>query len=193
MKKFLLIAALALSSAAMAAGQSNPVDMSGLSKDQLLQLAQQAEAMKKETVKDPVSISANVRNEAEAWGSLGANMGKAMVGAAKEVGIAANDFASTDLGKITVGLVAYKLVGKELISTFVGFFILIFGSVMALWMLLTKRWSDVRYEYVPVLWGAFQKRRVLESKTSGDVLAGKLIGAAVCFFICMLVGLKTMF
>ena len=191
MKKFLMAAALVFSTTAMALAQPNPVDMTGLSKDQLLQLAQQAEDMKKHS-KDPVNISAQVRNEATAWADLGANMGKAMVGAAKEVGIAANEFASTDLGKITVGLVAYKLVGKELLSMTMGVIIVLFGLTVSVWMLTTRRWSDVKYEYVPMLWGAYQRRRVITSETSGDVVAGKLIGAGVCFGLCLLVGLKTM-
>lgn len=187
MKKiFAFVVAAIMATSAMAV----EVDTRDLTDAQKAALQAQIEQLKTEK-SDPQNISKTVRHEAEAWGELGGNMGKALVGAAKEIGVAANDFAGTSLGKVTVGVVIYKLMGKDIVSMITGGFILIFGFAMSTWIITTRRWSKVQYEYIPVLWGAFQRRRVVSSDTDGDVVVGKLIG--ICFAITLLVGLKTMF
>lgn len=190
MKKFLMITLLALSTTAFAA--EDYVKTTGLSAQQQAEIALQVAKMKSDK-SEPVAISETVRHEAMAWTDLGANMGKAMVGAAKEVGVAANEFSQTDLGKVTVAIVAYKIVGKDVLAAVLGTGILVFGMTMAAWILTTRRWSEVTYERIPVMWGAFTVKRVIKSDTSGDVVAGKLIGAGVCFGLTLLVGLKTIF
>ncbi len=92
MKKILMILAVAL---ACVTASAQTIDTSGLSKQQMMELATKAAEMK-----SPSNMSAEVRREAAAWGELGANMGKAVVGAAREVGVAANDFAQTPLGVV---------------------------------------------------------------------------------------------
>lgn len=51
------------------------------------------------------------------WAEVGANIGKGLVGAARELGSAANDFAKTDVGKLTVVIIVWKMMGKELSET----------------------------------------------------------------------------
>ncbi len=43
-------------------------------------------------------------------------IGKAIAGAAKEVGIGVNEFVKTDVGMIVSGIIIYKLIGKEIID-----------------------------------------------------------------------------
>lgn len=190
MKKFLmtLALALALSSTAMAAAPP-AVDVSGLTAEQVADLVTKAAAMKKE----PVNVSAVVRSEAEAWGTLGANMGRAMVGAAREVGVAANDFAGTDLGKITVALVAYKLVGRDLLGVIVGSGILFAGFAVLWYLLTTKRMGTVEYEYKPVLFGLWQKQVVKTYEISDDAILARVMACFVVIIVTLIAGLKTMF
>lgn len=166
------------------------IDTSKLSKAQVAELAAQAEKM---ASPDPQTVSATVRKEAEAWGELGANMGKAMVGAAREVGVASNEFAQTSLGKVVVGIVAYKVVGKDLLGVVFGALILTIGYSLAIWILTTKRWSDVQYEYEPILWGMYKKQRILKSHTDSDVVTTKVITGGILIVLTTLVGLKTIF
>ncbi|KAI9549461.1 hypothetical protein GHT06_001861 [Daphnia sinensis] len=94
MKK--VLASLALLFATSAFSTTSTVDVRNLTPEQVAQVQKQVS----ELSSTPVNVSASVRKEAEAWGELGANMGKAMVGAAKEVGVASNEFAQTGLAFI---------------------------------------------------------------------------------------------
>lgn len=152
------------------------VNTNGLSSEQIAQLDRQAQSMKS----DPAAVSTKVRHEAEAWGELGTNMGKAMVGAARELGVAANEFAVTPLGTVVVGITAYKIIGRDLLGALVGSLILIFGYTIGFWMLLTNRWSTIQYEYKPILWGAFERRRILKISSDEDTTQVRVVvGSAI--------------
>lgn len=159
-----------------------------LTPEQAAQLAKQAD-----TASTVQGVSQALRTEANAWGEMGANMGKAMVGAAKELGIAANEFAQTPLGKVTVALVIYKIAGEDIASKVVGLGIMLFMFSVAVWLLRTSRFSEVKYEFVPILWGALTVKREVECKTSRDAAIGKMLGAFVSSVIGLLVGLGVMF
>jgi hypothetical protein len=190
MKKFITVLALCVASTAFAgAAATTSLDVSKLTPEQIEKIKSQVSDMSKE----PTNISANVRKEAEAWGELGANMGKAMVGAAREVGVASNEFASTSLGKVVVAIVAYKVIGKDILGVIVGSFILIIGYSLSIWFLTTLRWSDVTYEYSPTLWGMYNKQRVVKSHTDSDIVFGRLFGAGILAGLTTLVGLATIF
>lgn len=192
MKKFFLILSLMASSAVFAAtSQTQPstIDVSKLTPAQIAQLNNQVTEMTKE----PVNVSASVRKEAAAWGELGANMGRAMVGAAKEVGVAADEFSQTSLGKIVVFLAAYKIIGKDVLSVVFGSFVLIFGYSLAIWAFYTRRWSEVTYERVPVLFGLMHRNRVVECETSSDALLAKCVVGGGALILSSLVGLNIIF
>ena len=183
-----LLAALALgiSTAHAAVVQ---VDTSGLSTEQVAQLKQQAQSMKS----DPANVSAKVRQEAEAWSELGANMGKAMVGAAREVGVAANEFAVTPLGTVVVGLTAYKIVGRDFLGVIVGSFIMLFGYSIAFWMFLTRRWSNIQYEYKPILWGAFERRKIVKISSDEDTTQVRVVTGAIILGVTTIIALFVIF
>ena len=148
MKKFLIGAVLSMT-AMFASAQT--IDTSKLTKEQVAQLQAQAAEMQS----TPGQTAVIVRQEAEAWADLGGKVGMAMVSAAKEVGMAANEFASTDLGAVVTAIVVYKIVGTEIMSLFGGFVILLVGIPLSLWMLMKKStWAyDVEYEYQKYLGG----------------------------------------
>jgi hypothetical protein len=183
-----LFAALALGVSAAHAGVQG-VNTNGLTADQITQLNQQAQSMKS----DPAAVSTKVRQEAEAWGELGTNMGRAMVGAAKELGVAANEFAVTPLGTVVVSITAYKIVGRELLSVAVGSLILVLGYSIAFWMFLTRRWSDIEYEYKPVLWGAFERRKIIKIRNSDDATQARVVTGALIMLISTGIGLVVIF
>jgi hypothetical protein len=188
MKKLLLILALMFSTAVYA-GSATSVDVSGLSEEQIAEL--------KKTVIDaklhkesPVNISAAVRQEAGAWGDMGANMGKAMVGAAKEMGVAANDFSQTSLGKVTVAIVVYKIIGRDILKMISGFLVLLGGSVLTTYLLRTKSFGDATYENKPALFGLYNRRYLLTYETNNDQTALKMIALVVVIGGSLLVGLN---
>ena len=188
MKKIVAILALSIASTAFSATQSS-VDVSKLTPEQIAQINKQVADMQAQ----PANISANVRQEAEAWGQLGSNMGKAMVGAAREIGVAANEFGQTSLGKVVVGIVTYKVVGRDILGVIFGSLILVFGYGLALWLFTTKRWSDVQYEYEPVFWGMYKRQRVIKSHTDTDVVTTKVLAGGALLLLTTVVGLNTIF
>ena len=179
-----MLLALAISFAASA----QAIDARGLTKAQIAELAAKAEEMK-----SPTNTSAAIRKEAEAWGDMGANMGKALVGAAKEVGVAANDFATTPLGKATMVIVAYKLVGRELLHYVVGSFILLFGLGFAFYLAFTKRWGSIEFERQPVLWGLYNRTIVKSYTVTNDAIEYRNWSICFTIVVTIVVGLFTLF
>lgn len=184
MKKIIMWLMLALSMSAFA-----EVSMTeGLTKEQVAELAATAAKMKA----TPVNVSATVRKEAEAWGELGGNVGKAMVGAAKEIGIAANDFASTGLGKVVTAIVVYKLVGYAMIKLLVGSFILLIGTICG-WWLLTHKFGEMTYEYKPFLFGMWQRKVVVSEIEDTNSTIARMWGLVFIVVATLLVGLPVIF
>lgn len=191
MRNFLIAAALSIASLAHA-GSASPgsgtfVDVSKITPEQAAQIQKQVNELQAPAT----NVSVAVREEAEAWGTLGANMGKAMVGAAREVGVAANDFAATDLGKVTVAIITYKLVGKELISVVAGSAVLFAGACLVIFLLRTRMFSVVEYEYHPVLFGFWQRRFVKSCRPTNDGVTIRIVCCAATAAISLLVGLQT--
>ena len=83
--------------------------------------------------------------DVDQWVNLGEKVGKMMGGAAKELGVAANEFSVTPLGKITMGLIVWKFMGGALIHVFGGLLILTIGFS---WLfLMVRRITPVTIEY----------------------------------------------
>jgi hypothetical protein len=150
-KNFLTFCVLALSFGTYA----QSISVENLTKKQIAELNQHVAEMKK----DPSNVSEKVRSEVEAWTDLGQNIGRATVGAAKEVGMAANEFATTPLGVVTTSIVVYKLIGKDIVNFFVGASMIFVGTLIGLWC--SRRRYVRQYEYRPVLFGLYQKKNVV--------------------------------
>ena len=184
MKKLIVIAVMLFP--LWAFGQH--VDTRGLTKEQIAELTIAANKMK-----TPEGVSASVRKEATAWADLGANIGSAMVSAAKEVGVAANEFSQTSLGKIVTVIIVYKVIGRDILGVVVGGAILLFGFGVLTWLLLTHRFGEVKYEYRPMLWGMWQRRVVTEYAIDSDSAWAKTVFSILVLIVTLLVGLKCIF
>jgi hypothetical protein len=187
MKKLFIIA-LMMGFYGLAFGGTTAIDTRGLSQEQINSLVAQRDKMK-----SPENLSATVRNEAAAWADLGSNIGTALVSAAKEVGVAANEFSGTQLGKIVTVIVVYKVMGKDILGVLVGSFILVFGFGMAVWLLITKRFHDCKYETRPVLKGLFNRRYLTASEISSNLAEIKIFTAGAFIVLSTIVGLNCIF
>lgn len=197
MKNFLktTLVALAMSLSVSAFAGGSWVDTSELTKEQAAEVALQVEKIKsqKTSATSPVeTISATARKEASAWGELGGNVGKALVGAAKEVGVAANDFASTPLGTVVTAIVVYKLIGVAMIKLIVGSGILLFGGSIVTYLMFT-RFGEVKYEVKPYLFGLWNRKVVVERNEDDDALSRRMLSLALTIIVTLLIGLKVMF
>lgn len=172
MKWFKILAATAIlfSSVAFAAQQ---IDTSGLSDEQVAALkisALQMQQKPKEAAAIPVA--AQIRGEAEKWADFGKNVGSALVSTAKELGVAANDFAKTDLGRISIAIIVMKLVGAQIIHFIVGFALLFLLPYLIIRGRNYAMTGSIEYEWKDRKFGPFEwrKREItkVEHVHSGD-------------------------
>jgi hypothetical protein len=160
MKKLLVIFGLFLSMNCAQALQQT-VDVSGLTQAQIAQIAADVESKKASPVKTAVAV----REEVNAWGEMGANVGKAIIGAAKELGMTANDFASTNLGKFVIAVIIFKVAGGVVLHIFVGGMVVIISLTLG-WKLMKYNNTETTYDYKPVLWGLYNKRVITKEQFS---------------------------
>lgn len=176
MKKYLI--ALALMFSVNAASAAVEINTSGLTESQKAQLVQQAEQMKKAT---PLETFEKV----DKWVDTGERIGKMMGGAAKEVGIAVNDFVKTPVGQMTAFLIIWNYMGSMLVHVVGGFTILFITFGLLTWY--SGRLREVKITYdreagknwlgrYPIL-----KREVtaMESDSWGFLLFGYAVALAV--------------
>jgi len=89
----------------------------------------------------PAETAATKVNE---WVNVGSNIGKGLAGAAKEVGVAVNDFAKTDVGQLTMYLIVWQIMGGAIVHIFGGILIWIVGFGM---IYFYYRKAQIRTEY----------------------------------------------
>lgn len=196
MKKILMIAASFL---LMSMGHAAQVDVNDekymLNEEQKAQVLAMIDDLnaKRAAQKGP-NTSAVVREEAAKWGELGANMGRAAVGAAKEVGMAANEFVSTPLGKVTMGIVIYKVIGKDIIKFIMGFSILVFFLTTGHNFLRMKRYSGtVEYATVPTFFKLRTKQVVVKGQTNEQWAAAYTAMGIISILLGCAIGFGVMF
>lgn len=177
MKKFLIAVAMVLSVGAAHAAVTG-IDLSGLTETQKAQLVQQAEQMKNAT---PLETAEKV----DKWVDVGERLGKMMGGAAKEVGIAVNDFVKTPVGMMTAFLIVWNYMGSMLVHVIGGFTILFITFGLLTWY--SGRLRDVTITYdkeagrnwlgrYPIL---ERKAKAMDSDSWGFLLFGYAVSLGV--------------
>ena len=143
MKRFLLVALAFFSFNAFAGIDHRSIssDFNDLPETTKLEIARQIAEAKKATqpalpsvVKVVESVTPEKINQ---WAENGKGIGIAIGSAAKELGLAADAFLKTDAGKITVAMVAWKVMGKDVVRVVGGgAFFLILASI---WVYIYRR------------------------------------------------------
>lgn len=134
-----------------------------------------------------------MREEVSAWGDMGTNVGRALVGAAKEVGVAANEFANTNLGKVVTLIIVFKLIGATLIKLLVGGVIMAVSIGLGVWLIRTDRWHDTKYEYRPMLFGLWRKKEVTEINWNRNAAENQLIIGSIVLAVGIIISLIVIF
>lgn len=65
------------------------------------------------------SKESDVIDTVDKWVNVGERIGKMVGGAAREVGIAANEFVQTDVGKMTAAMIVWNYMGADVVDVFV--------------------------------------------------------------------------
>lgn len=113
-------------------------DLSGVGFDNLSE-TQKAEILKSVTEQvaaktaEPVATKVESASKTAAvvtnqWLDIGERIGKGFAGAAKELGVAANDFVKTPVGIMTASLIVWHFAGSMLVHIFAGIMIFIGGG-----------------------------------------------------------------
>jgi hypothetical protein len=176
MRSIFVIPILLLLSVCLFGGEA-PIDVSNLSPEQI----QQVKSLRDTFQNKPTAVQ--VREEAAEWAKIGANLGNAMVGAAKELGVAAADFARTPLGMIVIFILVLKLIGGPIIGIVLGLLLIYLGHRYNRYVQNHVLRSPV-YEIRPILWGLCNRQYIVKfnesSRSDGDIrewaLAFRILG-----------------
>ncbi len=140
--KRLMIVAMAASLLAMPAmAQTQPtqpppsIDVSGLSPEQIAQVNADVAAQRAST---PVA-KAQAVNE---WVNIGTGIGSGLAAAARETGQVVNEFANTPVGKLTIAVILFKVMGGDLIQLIIG--LIFFAAAISGWIACFRRVFAVR-------------------------------------------------
>lgn len=121
------------------------------------------------------------------WMTVGEKFGKMMGGAAKEVGIAVNDFVKTPVGMMTAGLIVWHYTGGVMVHIFGGLLILVVGFTYM--RILMNRSCDWVITYDAERKNVFGNPVVLSKKRSemsDDALCGYGIAGVVLLIVSLI-------
>lgn len=71
------------------------------------------------------------------WVEIGQGVGAGLAGAARELGIVANEFAQTPVGIITISLIVWKVAGGDILQALVGISWYVIGT--GVWFFFYRR------------------------------------------------------
>ena len=173
MFKHLVMIVLLVCSFSAAADSDIRLDPDGLTTEQKAQLASQIEQMKKETNSLPITTD-NV-NE---WTRAGQQFGQMLGGAAKEVGMAVNDFVKTPVGKMTAALIIWHYMGNSIIH-FVMALIVLFVGIAAIRHIIGRICNDhTEYDMnTKTWWGGY----AIKSHTREELSTDATLGMTMCY------------
>lgn len=130
MKKFLLIKMILLSfmASGLFALTSQNLSDAGFNN---LTTVQQAEILKQVGQLNDQSLMHKINNsnpeEIDQWVNIGSNIGKGLVGAAKELGVQVNEFSETKVGQLTILLIVWNIMGNMIVHFIGGILVWIIG------------------------------------------------------------------
>ena len=140
-----------------AAEETQAVSLEGLSAEQVKQIQSQVQAARQNASPELSAVSKA--------SEIGRMLGASLVATAREVGIAVNDFAKSDVGRIVTVVLVWKYIGHDILGVGVGLMFLLAGVPIGLCIARAAYIDQVNKEYAVAtyLWGMFS-RRVLVKK-----------------------------
>ena len=103
--------------------------------------------------------------------------------AAKELGIAANDFLDSPAGYVLAAVLLFNYGGSLIAGILFGLPITLLSMIFLYRFYRQYRTGEAEYAYIPVLWGLFNVRRIVKYKREcfdeGDCFYTLAIGAGV--------------
>jgi hypothetical protein len=139
---------------------------------------------KTDVVSNAQNIAVVAKGVGEGLGEGAKGIGAAVGDLAKTLGVTVNDFLKTPAGTLLAFVLVVKYIGMKCLAIpFVMF-------MVSFWWMVNNRISrDVEYTYVPILWGAFQIKRVSKvvRSESDYVQVFNLLSAIGAGILCLIV------
>lgn len=155
-------------------------------------LAAQAQKMAAQNASQPPDAipTPTAAEHVKQWVDIGTEIGTGLAASAKSLGIAANDFVNTPVGKWTAAIIVWHFLGNTAVHIVFGFLWLI--TLVPLWIILYRRISATVTitELDPKLANGKKrvKTRVPQKLTDGQSVAYSIFGILI-----LLVGLIVTF
>ena len=178
MKKLLPILTLLISTSAFADLNTDTIRSAGWDK---LTEKQKADLIQQVTTQaaTPVTVLGNSLDKAkeiDEWVQVGSHIGLGLVGAAKELGIAVNDFVKTPVGILTTVIIVWQFIGGPMIHTLGSIIILVVGLSFTRWYANKTVRNTIDYDSSKTDWFG-RSRLIKEDKPAmpGDDLVWSAI------------------
>lgn len=160
------------------------------------QIAEQA-AAKKDTpnlVQDLATTAAadakNAPEKVDQWLNIGERIGKMIGGAAKEIGVAVNEFVKTPVGLTAMALIVWHYMGGVIIHFVGGLLVLSVGLGFVVYFARRYRGETIEYDTEKKdVFGRSVVRKIDRRPMDGEVIFGFLCAAAAV----IIAALVTMF
>ena len=139
-----------LAPTASAAQCADIANIHGLSHTQRQEIVVACETAKLDVTTSTTKVDLMAVSE---WGQVAKDWAEAIGIAAKELGFAANEFLATDAGKLTAGLIAWHILGEDIIDIVTSLLVAIVAPLI--YLLMVRRSNPFIYEHKPVtyFWG----------------------------------------
>ena len=170
---------------AMDTNDVNSAGFDDLTPSQQADVIKEIAKMKDNAKEASVSTKAD---EVAKWVNIGTNIGKGLAGAAKELGIAANDFAKTPVGQMTMFLIMWHFMGSIGVH-FVGG-LLVWTIGISLIYITMRRYQPLNIE---IKNDPTTGKQVSKTKVRQRLDEGATIAFLFAFAVVIVIGLWTMF
>jgi len=96
------------------------------------------------TAASKISKKDTIKNVSE-WVNLGSSIGKGLSSSAKELGVTVNEFSKTSVGKWTMFLIIFKVIGSHILHFIAGMLMLIIGIPITTFLINKKVGVEITY------------------------------------------------
>lgn len=132
----------------------------------------------------------NLVESVDKWVGLGERLGQMVGGAAKEVGIAVNDFVKTPVGMMTTAVIVWKYIGRDLTKIASAFVTLFVGMLVIFFVFRNSRSRTITYDETKTdLFGRARLKQVHVQSLSTDAMWGMILSSGALFIVCLIVAL----
>lgn len=126
-------------------------------------------------------------DDVEKWINLGSNIGAGLAASAKELGVAASEFANTGTGKLVVWIIVWKTIGSSIAHILAGVLVLLAGAISGVLMMNKRRRIEIEFDKEHRnIFGNYPIVSKIKEELGGDFLVGIAIYFAGSFIISMI-------